>query len=165
MDEKDAASWKGFFYAGLLCLCTLVSSLLSTQFSFQANKVQVGLRAAVVSAIYTKATSTRIGASGRLHSAKCGEVVDMMSTDCDRIANFCPGPRPKREKKEELKERKSGRLLPFSFLLPSTSPFLFLSSQLSPVLESAGADCSCALSAVPTSRHFLLGRSGRLPWC
>ena len=48
IDAKSEPVWKGYMYAGLLCLSTLLASLLNTQFSFQANKVQVGLRAAVV---------------------------------------------------------------------------------------------------------------------
>lgn len=90
VDSPSEDAWRGYFYAGLLCLSTLLASVLSSQFSFQASKVQTGLRAAVVGSIYAKATNTRVGAvaAGTAGASK-GMVVNMMSTDCDRIANFC----------------------------------------------------------------------------
>lgn len=59
----------------------------------QINKVQVRLRAAVVSMVYEKALKARPPASSKSseneEDGSTGAVLNLMSTDCDRVANFC----------------------------------------------------------------------------
>ena len=72
--------------------------------------MQVAVRAAIVSSVFRKALRTRIGnandegdegAVGKAGKAadeddeatkfqSTGSVMNLMSTDCDRLANFCP---------------------------------------------------------------------------
>lgn len=116
--------WRGYMYAGLLCVSTLIGSLFNTHYTFKVNKVQVGVRAAVVSTVFEKTLRARIGVTrakddgegekgepegackdsmpsqtpdsthkaeqGASSTVTDGQVMNLMSTDCDRVANFCP---------------------------------------------------------------------------
>ena len=120
IEDGTAPRWQGFMWASLLALSTLLSSLFNSQYTYAVNKAQVYVRAAVVGTVYQKAIRARttVGApqtsvntehltemeaeqarteqeqteEGSSVSAPktTGEVVNMMSTDCDRIAGFCP---------------------------------------------------------------------------
>lgn len=115
---------RAYIYATLLCVTSLFGSLCNTQYSFRVSKVQVAVRAAVVSSVFRKSLRKRLGqdekkseqgeegggeedASGAKEQprtdddakeddpatgkfATAGQVLNLMSTDCDRIANFCP---------------------------------------------------------------------------
>ena len=95
IEDPSEAIWHGYLYAGFLFTSTLLSSTLSTHYSFQVSKVQVAVRAAVTSTVYRKAIYARRGATQKNHTTgsgsliTTGEIVNLMSTDCDRIANFC----------------------------------------------------------------------------
>ena len=74
----------------------------------QVSKVQVAVRAAVVSSLFRKALRTRIRGAAKSSDddgeisedemkdqkaaqlSSSGSVMNLMSTDCDRISNFCP---------------------------------------------------------------------------
>ena len=51
----------------------------------QVSKTQVMVRAAMVSTIYRKTLRARASTAN-----SAGNTINLMSTDCDRIANFCP---------------------------------------------------------------------------
>ncbi|XP_058497006.1 ATP-binding cassette sub-family C member 10 isoform X1 [Solea solea] len=75
---------------GALCVlglfaATLLSSILRNVFVFEVSKVALSARAALISAIYSKAL--RVSGSS-LTGFTLGEVVNLMSTDSDRVVNF-----------------------------------------------------------------------------
>lgn len=84
---EDAAAPMGWGARCVLGLfgATLLSSLLQNVFAFEVSKVALAARAALVSAVYGKALQVS-GCS--LAGAALGEVLNLMSTDVDRVVNF-----------------------------------------------------------------------------
>ncbi|KAJ1360543.1 Multidrug resistance-associated protein 7 [Parelaphostrongylus tenuis] len=76
----------GFLYAGLMVLCTLSSALFSTNFSFYVQKISLKVRAATVTAIYDKLLMVK---SSEMSKFSSGSILNFVSTDVDRIVNFC----------------------------------------------------------------------------
>uniref|UniRef100_A0A1A8RGJ1 ATP-binding cassette, sub-family C (CFTR/MRP), member 10 n=1 Tax=Nothobranchius rachovii TaxID=451742 RepID=A0A1A8RGJ1_9TELE len=64
---------------------TLFSSVLQNIFVFEVSKVSLSARASLVSAVYGKALRV---SSCSLAGFSLGEVVNLMSTDTDRVVNF-----------------------------------------------------------------------------
>lgn len=85
MEEEEAPVSQGALCAFGLFSSTLVSALLRNIFVFEVSKVSLCARAALVSAIYSKAL--RVNGSGLTYFS-LGEVVNFMSTDTDRVVNF-----------------------------------------------------------------------------
>lgn len=110
--EKGSTDYsRAYIYAALLCLSNLFGSICNTQYSFRVSKVQVAVRAAVVTSVFRKSMRKRMGQPEEAKArgedkaqdsakdqlppadeafATTGQVLNLMSTDCDRIANFCP---------------------------------------------------------------------------
>lgn len=117
--EKGSTDYShAYIYAALLCLSNFVGSVCNTQYSFRVSKVQVAVRAAVVTTVFRKSMRKRMGQPEEAKNkeedqlaperhneeeqdkrkepapdetfATTGQVLNLMSTDCDRIANFCP---------------------------------------------------------------------------
>lgn len=85
IEEKGApVSWGVWCALGLFA-STLLSSVLRNIFVFEVSKVALSARASLVSAIYAK--SLRVS-SCSLAGFTLGEVVNLMSTDTDRVVNF-----------------------------------------------------------------------------
>uniref|UniRef100_A0A672ZDD3 ATP-binding cassette, sub-family C (CFTR/MRP), member 10 n=1 Tax=Sphaeramia orbicularis TaxID=375764 RepID=A0A672ZDD3_9TELE len=85
MEEEGApVSWGAWCAFGLFAT-TLLTAVLRNIFIFQVSKVSLSARAALISAIYSKALRVS-GCS--LSSCALGEVVNLMSTDTDRVVNF-----------------------------------------------------------------------------
>lgn len=70
-------------YAGGLFIVAMLASFCSVHFNWRIAMVTLKLRIAMVSAIYRKSLEAR-----GLHSAR-PEVLNLMSTDTDRIVNSC----------------------------------------------------------------------------
>ncbi|XP_055365356.1 ATP-binding cassette sub-family C member 10 isoform X2 [Betta splendens] len=85
MEEEGAPVSTGVWCTLGLFAATLLSSVLRNIFVFEVSKVALSARAALVSAIYGKAL--RVSSSG-LAGFTLGEVVNLMSTDTDRVVNF-----------------------------------------------------------------------------
>ncbi|KAM7419823.1 hypothetical protein PAMA_016768 [Pampus argenteus] len=85
MEEEDAPVSRGVWCALGLFATTLLSSVLGNIFVFEVSKVSLSARAALVSAIYSKALRV---SSSSLAGVALGEVVNLMSTDSDRVVNF-----------------------------------------------------------------------------
>ncbi|XP_047433724.1 ATP-binding cassette sub-family C member 10 [Mugil cephalus] len=83
MEDKDAPVSRGLWFAFGLFATTLVASVLRN--IFEISKVALSARSALVSAIYGKALRVS-GCS--LAGFTLGEVVNLMSTDTDRVVNF-----------------------------------------------------------------------------
>lgn len=85
MEEEGAPVSRGAWCAFGLFATTLLTSVLRNIFVFQVSKVSLSARSALISAIYSKALRVS-GCS--LSSCTLGEVVNLMSTDTDRVVNF-----------------------------------------------------------------------------
>lgn len=85
VEETGAPVSRGVWCALGLFASTLLSSVLGNIFVFEVSKVALSARAALVSAIYAK--SLRVS-SCSLAGFSLGEVVNLMSTDTDRVVNF-----------------------------------------------------------------------------
>nr|XP_048699538.1 ATP-binding cassette sub-family C member 10 isoform X2 [Caretta caretta] len=86
MESHQEPLSHGVLYALGLFAGSFLGALLRNQFSYEVNKVMLTVRAAVISAIYRKAL--RVSGSS-LAGFTMGEIVNFMSTDTDRLVNFC----------------------------------------------------------------------------
>ncbi|XP_040892605.1 ATP-binding cassette sub-family C member 10 isoform X2 [Toxotes jaculatrix] len=85
MEEEGAPVSRGAWCTLGLFATTFLSSVLQNIFLFEVSKVALSARTALVSAIYGKAL--RLSGSS-LAGFTLGEVVNLMSTDTDRVVNF-----------------------------------------------------------------------------
>ncbi|NXY66448.1 MRP7 protein, partial [Callaeas wilsoni] len=86
MESRQDPLSHGVLYALGLFAGSFLGALLRNQFSYEMNKVTLMVRAAVISAIYRKALRV---SSTSLARFTVGEIVNFMSTDTDRLVNFC----------------------------------------------------------------------------
>lgn len=85
MEEKEAPVSTGVWCALGLFTTTLLGSILRNIFVFEISKIALSARAALVSAIYGKALQV---SGSSLAGFTLGELVNLMSTDTDRVVNF-----------------------------------------------------------------------------
>ncbi|NXO20870.1 MRP7 protein, partial [Cisticola juncidis] len=86
MESRQEPLSHGVLYALGLFAGSFLGALLRNQFSYEMNKTALMVRAAVISAIYRKALRV---SSTSLARFTVGEIVNFMSTDTDRLVNFC----------------------------------------------------------------------------
>ncbi|NWY02623.1 MRP7 protein, partial [Nothoprocta ornata] len=86
MESQQEPLSHGVLYALGLFAGSFLGALLRNQFSYELYKVMLMVRAAVVSAIYRKAL--RVSSTSLAHFT-VGEIVNFVSTDTDRLVNFC----------------------------------------------------------------------------
>ncbi|XP_062428024.1 ATP-binding cassette sub-family C member 10 isoform X2 [Rhea pennata] len=86
MESRQEPLSHGVIYALGLFAGSFLGALLRNQFSYEVYKVMLMVRAAVISAIYRKALHV---SSTSLARFTVGEIVNFMSTDTDRLVNFC----------------------------------------------------------------------------
>ncbi|XP_064395751.1 ATP-binding cassette sub-family C member 10-like [Halichondria panicea] len=86
IENRQEPLYHGYLYALGLFLSTLLGAFLLTHFNYQVNKVGVKVRSALITEIYRKALSVT---TTTLSHFSTGQVVNSMSTDTDRIVNFC----------------------------------------------------------------------------
>ncbi|GAB0187212.1 ATP-binding cassette sub-family C member 10 [Grus japonensis] len=86
MESQQEPLSHGVLYALGLFAGSFLGALLRNQFSYEVNKVTLMVRAAIISAIYRKAL--RVGSTS-LTRFTVGEIVNFMSTDTNRLVNFC----------------------------------------------------------------------------
>ncbi|EPB72037.1 ABC transporter, ATP-binding protein [Ancylostoma ceylanicum] len=84
--ENPAPNSLGFLYAGLMVLCSFLAALFSTNFTFYMQKISLKVRAATVTAIYDKLLMVPLSEMSKFSS---GMILNYISTDVDRIVNFC----------------------------------------------------------------------------
>ena len=66
---------------------TFSAALCNVHFNFKVSEIGLRMRIALISTIYNKTLRVT---SADLSKFSSGEIVNMMSTDTDRIVNFCP---------------------------------------------------------------------------
>lgn len=81
--NEEAAENDAFYYAAGLFLTTLLSAIAGVQFNWKISMVSMKMRSSLVSAIYAKGLEAK-----GLNDAK-PEILNLMSTDTDRIVNSC----------------------------------------------------------------------------
>ncbi|XP_070788596.1 ATP-binding cassette sub-family C member 10 [Pituophis catenifer annectens] len=86
MESHQEPLSHGVLYALGLFASSFLGAILRNQFNYEINKIILTVRTAVISAIYQKAL--RVNGSS-LASFTTGEIVNFMSTDTDRLVNFC----------------------------------------------------------------------------
>ncbi|KAM8809111.1 ATP-binding cassette sub-family C member 10 [Eudromia elegans] len=86
MESRQEPLSRGVLYALGLFAGSFLGALLRNQFSYEVYKVMLMARAAVISAIYRKALRVSSTSFARF---TMGEIVNFMSTDSDRLVNFC----------------------------------------------------------------------------
>ncbi|WAR19116.1 MRP7-like protein [Mya arenaria] len=87
MEQKSEPEQNGYWYALGLFGATLLGSICSTQFDYNCNVVGLKIRTAIITTIYRKSLSVSNVSVGKFSS---GQIINFMSTDTDRIINFCP---------------------------------------------------------------------------
>ncbi|KAM3622612.1 uncharacterized protein V6R79_001000 [Siganus canaliculatus] len=86
MEEEDAPVSTGVWCVLGLFVASLVTAFLRNILVFELSKVMLSARASLVSAVYAKALQV---SGSSLASSTLGEVLNLMSTDTDRVVNFC----------------------------------------------------------------------------
>ena len=87
MERKTEPEQNGYWYAAGLFVATLLGSICSTQFDYNCSIVGYKIRTAIITTIYRKSLSVSNVCVGKFTS---GQITNFMSTDTDRIVNFCP---------------------------------------------------------------------------
>ncbi|XP_077869738.1 LOW QUALITY PROTEIN: ATP-binding cassette sub-family C member 10-like, partial [Saccoglossus kowalevskii] len=85
MENRDEPVQNGYYYAGALFLTTSITALSSVHFNYLVNKVSLEMRVALVTSVYHKTLSVGTTALSKFAT---GEIVNLMSTDVDRVRNF-----------------------------------------------------------------------------
>ncbi|CAJ0582835.1 unnamed protein product, partial [Mesorhabditis spiculigera] len=75
-----------YIYAGLLILCCFFGSMVQTHFMYYVEKISLKVRTATVMAIYDKMLRVPLA---EMSSFSSGQILNFISTDVDRIVNFC----------------------------------------------------------------------------
>uniref|UniRef100_A0A8C5X3B7 ATP-binding cassette sub-family C member 10 n=1 Tax=Malurus cyaneus samueli TaxID=2593467 RepID=A0A8C5X3B7_9PASS len=86
MESRQEPLSHGVLYALGLFAGSFLGALFRNQFSYEMHKMMLMVRAAIISAIYRKALRVN---STSLARFTVGEIVNFMSTDTDRLVNFC----------------------------------------------------------------------------
>uniref|UniRef100_A0A1I7XL72 ABC transmembrane type-1 domain-containing protein n=1 Tax=Heterorhabditis bacteriophora TaxID=37862 RepID=A0A1I7XL72_HETBA len=84
--EDPSPQSEAFTYALIMILCSFLAAMFSTNFTYYVQKISLRVRAATVTAIYDKLLRVPIS---EMHSFSSGKILNFISTDVDRIVNFC----------------------------------------------------------------------------
>ena len=87
MEDSQEPMWHGYVYACCLMVAAFASAMLAAQFNYHVQVVALKIRTAIISMVYYKVTNVGSVPLGRFSA---GQIVNYMSTDTDRIVNFCP---------------------------------------------------------------------------
>uniref|UniRef100_H2YA69 ABC-type xenobiotic transporter n=1 Tax=Ciona savignyi TaxID=51511 RepID=H2YA69_CIOSA len=85
--ESNEPTIHGCYYAGGLFLSSFIGALLSTHFDYQVNKVSLRIKTSLITAVFNK---SMLAKPVSLAQFSTGEITNFMSTDVNRIVNFCP---------------------------------------------------------------------------
>ncbi|KAK0412633.1 hypothetical protein QR680_006320 [Steinernema hermaphroditum] len=85
-DEPTVNLSDGYLYAFLMFIASFLSAVSNYNYNFYVNKVALRIRAAIVTAIYDHLTRVPMH---KLSGFSSGEIINFLSTDIDRIVNFC----------------------------------------------------------------------------
>lgn len=80
---EEERSQQAYYYAGALFATTVLASIAGVQFNWKISVVTIKMRTSLVSAIYAK------GLNAKGLDEATPEILNLMSTDTDRIVNSC----------------------------------------------------------------------------
>ncbi|XP_041468071.1 ATP-binding cassette sub-family C member 10-like [Lytechinus variegatus] len=86
MEDRTEPMRYGYYYALGLFLATFSAAMLGTHFNYQVSKIQIQVRAALITTVYRKSLSV---SATTLSAFSTGQIVNFMSVDTGRIVNFC----------------------------------------------------------------------------
>ncbi|XP_033125832.1 multidrug resistance-associated protein 7-like [Anneissia japonica] len=86
IENSGESTSDGYYYAMGLFFSTLLGAFLGLHFNYQVSKIQVKVRGALISTIYRKSVRVNMATMSKFTT---GEIVNFMSTDTDRVVNFC----------------------------------------------------------------------------
>nr|XP_012137463.1 PREDICTED: multidrug resistance-associated protein 7 isoform X2 [Megachile rotundata] len=87
IEDKDEPILNGYLYASLLFITSLIGAFCNTHFTFWMSIVGLKIRSAIITLLYRKTLH-----SSGIHLRQqfnFGEIINFMSTDCDRLVNSC----------------------------------------------------------------------------
>ncbi|ESO85415.1 hypothetical protein LOTGIDRAFT_183817 [Lottia gigantea] len=87
IENKNEPEYHGYIYACGLLLSTFLGTIFSTQFDYHVKNVGFKMRCAIITTVYQKTLSVN---TVNMSKFSTGQIVNFMSTDTDRIINFCP---------------------------------------------------------------------------
>ncbi|KAK7505594.1 hypothetical protein BaRGS_00003339 [Batillaria attramentaria] len=87
IEKRTEPEFHGYLYASGLLVGTFLGTICSTQFDYNSQVVGFKLRCVIITTVYRKALTVSSVAQAKFNT---GEIVNFMSTDTDRIVNFCP---------------------------------------------------------------------------
>lgn len=76
---------EGLLYAFLLFISVAISSLVNCQFNFILGKTTLRMKSFLIQKIYRKLLKTSTSSD-----VDDGQIISLISSDCDRIINWCP---------------------------------------------------------------------------
>uniref|UniRef100_A0A1I8I6L8 ABC transmembrane type-1 domain-containing protein n=1 Tax=Macrostomum lignano TaxID=282301 RepID=A0A1I8I6L8_9PLAT len=79
--------WWGGVCVAALVASTLLAAAASTAFNYRTGLLVLKARSALASLVYRKTLNVPVSAMGQYSS---GQALNFLSTDADRIVNFCP---------------------------------------------------------------------------
>uniref|UniRef100_A0A8C6UP06 Multidrug resistance-associated protein 1 n=1 Tax=Neogobius melanostomus TaxID=47308 RepID=A0A8C6UP06_9GOBI len=85
INSPDSPSWHGFFYTGLLFVCTCFQSLILQQYFHVCFVSGMRVRSAIIGAVYRKAL---VISNAARRSSTVGEIVNLMSVDAQRFMDL-----------------------------------------------------------------------------
>ncbi|GBM02676.1 Multidrug resistance-associated protein 7 [Araneus ventricosus] len=84
--EEEVYSKQGYYYALGLFLVTFIYAIFSVQYNYFINKICLKIKASIMMLVYRKTLNlTKVTLCGM----NTGEIINFISTDADRIVNFC----------------------------------------------------------------------------
>ncbi|XP_022245979.1 multidrug resistance-associated protein 1-like isoform X2 [Limulus polyphemus] len=81
----DEPYWRGFFYASLMFLASMIESLFNSQYEYLIYCIAMRIRSCVTSALYRKSLQLSNSARKRF---TVGEIVNLMAVDTQRVMEF-----------------------------------------------------------------------------
>jgi ATP-binding cassette subfamily C (CFTR/MRP) protein 10 len=87
IDQKDRDLRRGLLLSSSLIGTVALASFLNTHFTFRINRLSLRCKTYLYTRIYSKTTQLNLC---EMNQFNMGEIVNFMSTDTDRIANFFP---------------------------------------------------------------------------
>ena len=84
-ENNDPEMWKGYLYAALLLVLTMVSTFLNAKFVERMALLGMKLQTTLIATIYRK--SLKLSGAARKESST-GQIVNLMSVDVTKIATL-----------------------------------------------------------------------------
>ncbi|XP_076672465.1 ATP-binding cassette sub-family C member 10 isoform X2 [Andrena cerasifolii] len=88
VEDKNEPISYGYLYASLIFISALIGAFCNAHFTFWMSIIGLKIRSTVITLLYRK---TLHSSSVQLKQQfNFGEIINFMSTDCDRLVNSCP---------------------------------------------------------------------------